>query len=93
MEKYIIDRIEEGWAICEGEAGNHICIAAEQLPEEAKEGDCLIVEGTRIVVDREETEKRRAHIRNLMLRAMSNTHVEEVEEENCGGKDTPEQGI
>ena len=42
--RYIVDRFENGYAVCEMEDGNIKNIPKYQLPLEVKEGDMLIVE-------------------------------------------------
>lgn len=39
--KYIIDRLEEGLAICETELRKRISVPVSHLPKEVKEGDVL----------------------------------------------------
>ena len=39
--KYIIDRLEEGLAICETELRKCISVPVSHLPKEVKEGDVL----------------------------------------------------
>ena len=39
--KYIIDRLEEGLAICETELRKRISVPVSHLPKEGKEGDVL----------------------------------------------------
>ncbi len=56
----IIDRFEGEYAVLEIEGGRHIDLPRALVPD-AREGDVI-----RITVDREETEKRRTHVRELM---------------------------
>lgn len=53
----IIDRIEEGIALCEGENGERVSLAV--FPFGAKEGDVLTQTDSGWQVDAAETEKRR----------------------------------
>lgn len=60
--KVIIDRFEGDFAVCEKENKIMVDIPKEIVPEEAKEGDVLIIS---ISVDAEETEKRKKIIEEL----------------------------
>jgi len=42
MKKYIIDRFEDIYAVCEKEDKSFIHILKSKLPECIKEGDCII---------------------------------------------------
>ena len=42
MKKYIIDRFEDVYAVCEKEDKSFIHIPKSKLPESIKEGDCII---------------------------------------------------
>jgi hypothetical protein len=63
--KVIVDRFEGDWAVCEKENREMIDIKKDTLPEEAKEGDVLNIEGVVITVDILETEKRKKEIEKL----------------------------
>lgn len=43
MEKYVIDRFEDIYAICEQEDKTFVPILKSKLPESIKEGDCIIL--------------------------------------------------
>lgn len=62
----IIDRFEGDYAVCEKEDRSMVNIERHRLPEDAKEGDVLVIEGGRIFRDDEETERRKQKIRNMM---------------------------
>ena len=64
--KVIIDRFEGKYAICEKENLDMIDIEISKLPEDAKEGDVLILTEDKIIIDREETKARRERIKKLM---------------------------
>lgn len=65
MRKYILDRFEGIYAICEDENEKFIDVERRLLPPEAKEGDCLIVnEDGRFSIDIETTEDRKQRIRS-----------------------------
>ena len=63
--RVIIDRFEESFAICEKEDLSIIDIPRSKLPQEAKEGDILLVEEDNIVIDVEATKIRRAELEKL----------------------------
>ena len=58
MEKYIIDRFEEEYAVLEREDGKILNILKSSLPD-AKKGDVIIFENSIYTVDKEETERRK----------------------------------
>lgn len=72
--KYIVDRIEEGFAVCEDENGKFSDIEIAGLPEGIKEGDIISVENGEAVFLKEETEERRNRIqqkrRDILKRKM-----------------------
>ncbi|NLJ97575.1 MAG: DUF3006 domain-containing protein [Clostridiales bacterium] len=43
MKKYIVDRFEGNYAVCEDENNISVNIKRNHLPIETKEGDCLIM--------------------------------------------------
>lgn len=55
--KYIIDRFENEFAICEDENKKMIEIKKEDLPLNAKEGDVLNLKDGTFSIDSEETKK------------------------------------
>lgn len=57
--KYIIDRFENEFAICEDENKKMIEIKKEDLPLNAKEGDVLNLKDGTFSIDSEETKKTR----------------------------------
>ena len=67
MKTYIIDRLDEDFAVCEDEAKEQLLISTEQLPENAKEGDVLQEEDGYFSVNQEETEARRARMRRKLM--------------------------
>jgi 3-phosphoglycerate kinase len=64
--KYIIDRFEGDLAVCETEDGKMVDIEKSKLPKNAEVGDVIILENGRFRVDKEETDKRRKEIEDLM---------------------------
>lgn len=65
----IIDRFENDSAVIETDGG-FIDIPRSCLPENAREGDVIIPDGSGYVTDVEQTEKRREEIREKMKRLM-----------------------
>ena len=65
---FIVDRIEEGVAVCEGPARAYTQIPLARLPRGVREGDCLRREGDGYIIDAEQTARRRAHNKALFDR-------------------------
>ena len=65
--KYIIDRLEEGLAICETEARERITVPVSHLPENVKEGDVLQAQDGLFSLDTEETDKRRKEMKKKLM--------------------------
>lgn len=63
--KVIIDRFEGEYAVCEKKNREMIDIKRETIPEQAKEGDVLDIQGDKITIDVMETEKRKKEIEEL----------------------------
>lgn len=63
--KYIIDRIENGFAVCETEEMKIVNIPFDILPEEVKEGSVLLFEEGKYVLLAEEEKERRDRILSL----------------------------
>ncbi len=66
MKRAIIDRFEEEFAVCELEDGTCEDIDIHLIPEDAKEGDSIIICGDCITLDMEATRQRRERINKLM---------------------------
>jgi hypothetical protein len=64
--KVTIDRFDGDYAVCEKPDRTTINIEKSRLPASAKEGDILIIEGDKIVIDSGATAKRKKRIENLM---------------------------
>lgn len=62
--KYIIDRFEEGLAVCEDTKGNMINI--NDYPVGAKEGDCLCEKDGVLYISKEETENLKKEAQQLL---------------------------
>lgn len=60
--KVIIDRFEGRATVCEKEDRSMIEVPRIVTPEDAKEGDVLIIENGDIIIDHEATEERRKEI-------------------------------
>lgn len=67
MKRYIVDRFEGKYAVCEKEDGLMINLLKSTLPDTVKEGSCLIIheDGT-VVIDEEEYKKRSDDISKLL---------------------------
>lgn len=61
MEKFILDRFEENFAVLQKETGKTVDVEKSLLPD-AKEGDVLILECGVYRIDAEETSKRKERI-------------------------------
>lgn len=67
MKKYIIDRFEGSYAICEDENKDFVNIERDLLPPEAKESDYLIMnEDDTFSIDIRNTEDRKQDIRRKL---------------------------
>lgn len=66
VEIYKLDGIEDGIAAMESPEGMMLYFGAEHLPEKAASGDCFTLENGAFVLQREETEKRRTAISDLL---------------------------
>ncbi|NLX71414.1 MAG: DUF3006 domain-containing protein [Clostridiales bacterium] len=64
--RLIIDRFEGDYAVCEDENMNMVNIEKTKLPEDAREGFVLIVQGGRIKIDYDETAERKKRIKEKM---------------------------
>lgn len=66
MKKVIIDRFEEGTAVCLDKDNNQILIETSLLPEGSDEGSTLIIEDNgSIYFDKMDTEERAERISSL----------------------------
>ena len=65
--KYIIDRLEEGIAVCENELKKLISIPKDLLPDGLKEGDVLEDQEGRFLRDEQGTEARRKEMRKKLM--------------------------
>jgi len=60
MCDYTVDRIENGFAVCEDENGGIVNISISQLPKNLREGDCIKrLNNGDFIIDAGLTEKRR----------------------------------
>jgi hypothetical protein len=64
--RFILDRFEGEYAVCENEMKETLNIKKDRIPADAKEGDVLIVRSNEITIDKEETEKRKTEIEKLI---------------------------
>ena len=65
--KYIIDRLEEGIAVCENDLKKLISIPKDLLPDGLKEGDVLEEQEGRFLRDEQGTEARRKERRKKLM--------------------------
>lgn len=61
----IIDRFENDLAVVETDNGEHANIERKLLPFDAREGDCIVEENGRFIIDKNETDRRRKRITEL----------------------------
>lgn len=64
--KYIVDRFEGTYAVCEDETKNMVNIPKYKLPMEVKEGDSLIEDDGIIRIDDKEADERRKKVNQMM---------------------------
>lgn len=64
--KYVIDHFEEQFAVCEAEDGITVDIEKTKIPKQAKVGDVIILVNGMYKVDKQETERLRKEIDDLM---------------------------
>ncbi len=63
--RYIIDRFEGTFAICETEERAMVNIDKVMIPKGAKEGDTIIIEGSKVTIDDVTTREREGKIKKL----------------------------
>ena len=66
MKRYIIDRFEGSYAVCECEDLSHVNIEKKLLPKGCSEGDCIILKNNKYILDSDETKKRKKRIEDKM---------------------------
>lgn len=64
--KLIIDRFEGDCAICEKEDRTMINIKIINLPENTKEGDIIVFENGKVIINHSETKKRKNQAEHRM---------------------------
>lgn len=62
----VIDRFEGMFAVLEMEDKSTVNIKRDAVPHGAKEGDVLSIDGGKIIIDMEETVKRRSEAEKMM---------------------------
>ncbi|AHM56747.1 hypothetical protein EAL2_c14520 [Peptoclostridium acidaminophilum DSM 3953] len=62
----VIDRFEGEVAVVELEDGRFVEIGRELLPENAREGDSLVIEGEKVSIDACDTKDRKEEAEKLM---------------------------
>lgn len=60
--RYIIDRFEGSFAVCEQENGKFITIPRFHLPKEVKEGDTIVLKDGNYTIDINDTNSRSERI-------------------------------
>ncbi len=63
--KYVIDRFEDHFAVCEDEEGKMINIERAKLPENVKEGDIIFEDEEGFKIDSKEIESQKERIEKL----------------------------
>lgn len=63
--KFIIDRFEDNFAVCEDENGNMINIDRKKISNKAKECDVIFLKDNKYFIDYEETKKLKEEIKVL----------------------------
>lgn len=63
--KYIVDRVEKGFAVCEKENMDIVNISLDILPSAVREGSVLLYEDGKYCVLSDEEEERRKRILSL----------------------------
>lgn len=66
MSKFIIDRIESQFVVCEDEFGNIINFKKSIINGDLKEGSVIIKIDNKYNIDEEETKKRKEELARLM---------------------------
>lgn len=64
-KKYIIDRFEGKYAICETDDLKFINIEKKKLPKEVNEGDVIFFDGKKFSIDLEKTKDRKKYIEDI----------------------------
>ena len=64
--KFIVDRIEENFAVCEDDNKNMINIELCKLPKNIKEGDVIMKDDNSFYIDYEATKKAKEEIEKLV---------------------------
>ena len=75
--KYIVDRIEDNYAVCENEDKKIINIELEKLPFPIHEGSMIYEKNGKFFQDRKKEEERRIYLREKLNR-IKNINKKEV---------------
>ncbi len=70
MEKLIVDRTEEGFAVLEKEDGSYIKISITDFDFDIREGNVLIFDGEKYSPDKYEEDKRHSKILTLQRKLL-----------------------
>lgn len=63
--KYIVDRVEENFIVCEDENGKIINIEKHKEADNVKEGDVISIKDNKIFIDITETKKLKMEVEKL----------------------------
>lgn len=66
MEKFIVDRLEGEYAVCEKEDKSFLDIPLKHLPDGVKEGNILIFEKGNYRINSDETRIKRQEVSDLL---------------------------
>lgn len=68
MERLIIDRFENDYAVCETRDKSLVNIKRDLPPEDAKEGDSIIIDDSKIILDYNTSKTRQERLRKKLDR-------------------------
>ena len=68
MMKYSVERIEENIALCEDDLGKTIKLRLDELPENIREGEIIVLTENGYTIDSDETSARRKKIAEMQKR-------------------------
>lgn len=73
MQRYIIDRFEEEFAICEDNGNREMVkIKKDNLPPNIREGDIIKFENNQYIIDKDEMKKVEERIKEKMNKLFKN---------------------
>ena len=77
--RYIVDRIEGSFAVCEDEKGCTVDLKLSQLPEKVRSGDIISFKGGKFSIDKEAASARRAKLAAMQKSLWADDSTDEVE--------------